>query len=568
MRGWSLSRIVSAKALTPICRVGILEAGTQLGTVEAACGTGHLTDQQTSRAPRHWGRRVALAVASAFGLTLSMPPAGWWWAAPLAVAALILAVRNAALRVALAVGAIGGTVWTFTALSWLASVGPVAHAGMAVVMGVWWAILAVAIAVVQRLRWWPVLVPGVWVLLEQARSSWPLGGFPWGRLAFAALDSPVVGLAPVTGTAGTTFVVAAMGSAFAAVVVAIHSRQARRFVVLGVMATGTVMALAGLTLSDAVVGPETEASVRVAALQGGPVVGVTRADEARRVLQAHVRQSRSIGEDMSIDLVVWPESSSDIDPFLDASTAWQISSAVDEVGAPAIVGVVTRPPDQVAGPLSNEAVTWLPGTGPVGRYAKRKLVPFGEVVPARSLLSPWIDLLGLPSDDFQAGTEPGLLSVGNLRAGVLLCFEVAFDDAVRSTVLSGAELLVIPSNNATYSGSTEPEQQLAMARFRALEFDRSITVASTTGPSALILPNGAVAQRIDDGEAGAIVADLPVRTTTTWAAKWGSAFSTVLVVLGFTAVLTAFVRMALRVPPAAAGVSCNSPRTVKDCALE
>ncbi len=75
------------------------------------------------------------------------------------------------------------------------------------------------------------------------------------------------------------------------------------------------------------------------------------------------------------------------------------------------------------------------------------------------------------------------------------CFEVAFDDLPRAAVRAGGQLLVLPSNNASYGRSAQSAQQLAMARLRAVEHGRSTVVATTSGISALIAPNGAVLAR-------------------------------------------------------------------------
>ena len=69
------------------------------------------------------------------------------------------------------------------------------------------------------------------------------------------------------------------------------------------------------------------------------------------------------------------------------------------------------------------------------------------------------------------------------------CWEVIFDRAARESVLNGAQLLTVPSNNATFDEAMS-EQQLAFGRLRAVEHDRYVVVAGTTGISAVIAPDG------------------------------------------------------------------------------
>ena len=139
---------------------------------------------------------------------------------------------------------------------------------------------------------------------------------------------------------------------------------------------------------------------------------------------------------------------------------------------------------------------WLPGKGPTTIYVKRRLVPFGEYLPFRSLISKITSLTQLLPTGLSPGHQTVVFDVGQIRLGDVICYEVAFDDLVRSEVTAGANVLTIQSNDATFEreGPTTEEsgQQLAMARLRAVEFDRAVVYASTTGYSAIIAPDGQV----------------------------------------------------------------------------
>ena len=93
------------------------------------------------------------------------------------------------------------------------------------------------------------------------------------------------------------------------------------------------------------------------------------------------------------------------------------------------------------------------------------------------------------------GTRPGVLKVGPASAGVLMCFEVAYDGLLRGLVDDGANVLVVPTNNATYTGTGQIEQQFAMSRLRAIETGRWVVVASTNGISGIVAPDGHVVER-------------------------------------------------------------------------
>jgi apolipoprotein N-acyltransferase len=88
-----------------------------------------------------------------------------------------------------------------------------------------------------------------------------------------------------------------------------------------------------------------------------------------------------------------------------------------------------------------------------------------------------------------------VFDIGTIRLGDVICYEVGFDDLVRSEVNAGANVLALQSNDADFEldGQLgETEQQTAMARIRAIESDRAVVYASTTGESTIISPSGAL----------------------------------------------------------------------------
>jgi apolipoprotein N-acyltransferase len=164
-----------------------------------------------------------------------------------------------------------------------------------------------------------------------------------------------------------------------------------------------------------------------------------------------------------------------------------VADAVKAIGRPVLVGEVLDNPRRNAGQL------WLPGKGPTTLYVKRQLVPFGEYIPLRGLISRFSSLPSLQPINFTPGDKVVVFRVGNIRLGDVICYEVGFDGLVRSEVSAGANLLSVQTNDATFEVDNqvgESLQQLAMARIRAIEFDRSVVVASTSGVSAIISPDG------------------------------------------------------------------------------
>ena len=125
-----------------------------------------------------------------------------------------------------------------------------------------------------------------------------------------------------------------------------------------------------------------------------------------------------------------------------------------------------------------------------------------------------------------AGPVPGLFEVTGrggqtIRAGLAICFEVAYDDVMRDAVLTGANVLVVQTNNATFGFTAESPQQLAISRLRAMEFGRSVVHVSTVGQSALITPDGTAHQVTSLFTQAVVRGALPLRDATTLATRVG-----------------------------------------------
>jgi apolipoprotein N-acyltransferase len=447
--------------------------------------------------------RWALPVALAGGLALAaaFPPVGIWPLAPLGPALLAVALSGRSLRGSLLTGLVFGVAFFFPMLSWVVNVAWYAWLGLAGGETVILAVLALGQRVLLRLPGWPVAVAGWWVAAEGLRDRWPWGGFPWGRLAMSQASAPTAGWAAVGGAPLLTFFIALTGGCLAwlilrAVSPAPESRPGwpARLALPALAVTATAgLALAGATLP---VDPSAGSPTAVVAAVQGDVPHARNLPSLLNdsaVTQNHARATENLaaqvkaGRRAAPDLVIWPENSTDLDPFLYPAIYQEVLAAVSAAGRPILVGEVLDNPRRNVGQL------WLPGRGPTSLYAKRQLVPFGEYIPFRGLVSHITSLTALQPINFTPGNAAVVFHVGQIRLGDVICYEIGFDSLVRSDVTAGANLLTMQTNDATFEvdGQTgESQQQLAMARIRAIESDRAVVVASTTGVSAIVAPDG------------------------------------------------------------------------------
>ncbi|NDB18651.1 MAG: apolipoprotein N-acyltransferase [Actinobacteria bacterium] len=201
-------------------------------------------------------------------------------------------------------------------------------------------------------------------------------------------------------------------------------------------------------------------------------------------------------------LVVWPESSVGYAALSDSQSVQLLQDLVDRTGVTLLTGSVLDDTVQTTG-LRNRGMLWQPGRGVTHTYDKQHLVPFGEFVPLRDIarkVSPQVDMV---ARDFVAGSQPGVFPLpgGSTRTfGDVICFEVAYDASVRELARVG--FIVNQTNNATYLGTGQPEQQFRMAQVRAAEMGKYVLVAATSGVSGVV-----------DGR-GHVVNDSVVRTNT------------------------------------------------------
>ncbi|MBD0324464.1 MAG: apolipoprotein N-acyltransferase, partial [Aldersonia sp.] len=264
--------------------------------------------------------------------------------------------------------------------------------------------------------------------------------------------------------------------------------------------------------------------VTVAAIQGSvPRLGLDFNAQRRAVLDNHVRETRRLAESVRAglapqpDIVVWPENASDIDPLRNPDAYREITAASEGIGAPVLVGAVLINDDRTT---TNSVIVWDGAQGPGDRHDKRIIQPFGEYLPWRGFFrhfSEYADRAG----NFVEGHGNGLVVANGVPIGVATCYEVAFDRAFETSVRAGAEMLAVPTNNATFGDSEMTYQQLAMSRVRAVEHARAVVVAATSGVSAIIGPDGSIQQQSALFTPQALVTQIPLRTGTTLATRLG-----------------------------------------------
>ena len=513
---------------------------------------------------------LLLAAASGLLLALSFPkfghPAVAWFALTPLLVALARSPQRAAFWIGLLTGIVyfGGTVyWTADVMGIYGGLPLVVAAAIAALLvsylALFPALFAVIVARIVRSYGTPSLAaaPFVWVATELGRAHL-FGGFPWVLLGYSqATVLPVAQTASLAGVYGISWLVAAVGTAFA-LVFATAVRAGVEALPRGGATPQTARvrwlstSVACVWLAAPAVGLAAWGHQRVAASEwtksGDPItVGLVQgnvdqgqkwdAASASSIFESYLRLTRDAVA-QGAEAVLWPESST---PFFfeeDPGSANRIRDIARTSKVPILLGS-----DQIeAARLSpSSASSGLPAppeprkyynaaflvqddgsTGPV--YRKMHLVPFGEYVPLKSFLF-FVGPLVEAVSDFSPGDTAVLLPIRGHRVSTAICYEIVYPDLVRQFVRGGSELLTTITNDAWFGRTSAPYQHFEQASMRAIEHGRYLVRAANTGISGIVDPYGHVVVRSDLFVSAALVGEARFLTVDTVYSRRGDLFA-------------------------------------------
>lgn len=365
----------------------------------------------------------------------------------------------------------------------------------------------------------PWRFPSAVLLAEAVRSAVPFGGIPLAGLDLGQAEGPLAGAARLGGRLLVVAVTVGLGTALAE----LARRRWRRPLVLGrsvaaaALTGGAALVLVAAghawPLGDAV------GTADMVAVQGGGPRGLRATESsAVAVFERHVEATTQLIESgtAGLDLIVWPEDVVDVPgPVAESDEGEVLSDLARAAGATLVAGAVE---DEGTDRFRNTVVAWGPDGEVVGRYEKVRRVPFGEYFPFRDLID---DLYDIPARDAVPGEGPGLLTTPAGELGVVVSYEGFFPDRARAAVRAGAQVMLVPTNAASFRGSIVPNQQVAAARLRAWETSRDLVQAGPTGYVVHIGPTGVVHARSSLGVRARLTGTLVLREGWSPYVRWG-----------------------------------------------
>ncbi|TKG72798.1 apolipoprotein N-acyltransferase [Prauserella endophytica] len=461
---------------------------------------------------RRWAVR-GLALLLGCLLAFAFPaPALWWlgWAglAPL----LMLFARAGSYREAGWRSSLASVGFFLTFFHWvLPQVGLLALA-MAIVAGVLWVPFGLLTFRLlrepspARVALAGIVLPSVWVSVEAVRSWQHLGG-PWGLLGLTQWQvRPVLALAALGGVWLLSAVLVAANVGFAAAALPGASRAVR------LAGASLAVVVAGLVLGHGLLRPDAAVTgtIRVAGVQAGVV------HDAEQRFARHVDLTRTV-RGHGQDLVVWGQSSMPFDPAQRPDAVSRLRQTAESVGSDVLVNVDARGTD---GRIRKTTQQYGAG-GLVGTYEKRRLVPFGEYVPMRSLLGGLLQDTGIADEDRAPGVEPSILRAGGVRLGPLISYESIFPDLRREVVRHGADVTVVQGSLTSFHGTWAHPVQASAEAVRAVESGRSAVLVELDGTSAAFDAQGRRLAWMPPDERGIFVVDVPIHEGSTLYVRWG-----------------------------------------------
>jgi apolipoprotein N-acyltransferase len=318
------------------------------------------------------------------------------------------------------------------------------------------------------------------VCVELLLRTVPFTGFGWSRLSFTQVDGPLQFLYPSGGVVLVAFLIALISSARSVFNLAL-----------------ICLVIAGLSFLPRIEATDKKSSI--ALVQGGVVkLGLEFNSKPKEVFLRHLQQTSKSVTFNQVDLIIWPENAVDIDINTNDEVKKLIYQKSVFLDTPLLVGGVTKSGDN----LLNQSFLFDPQIKQ--SYSKRYLTPFGEYLPLRGIatkVSRYADQI----TDFKAGQKDTKFLIDDAAFQSLICYEL-LDDSFRDQI--DTNFLVVQTNNATFGDTAQLDQQLNIARVRAIETGRYIAYVSTTGTTSFIDNRGKIIEKLPKFESSTLFGEV------------------------------------------------------------
>jgi apolipoprotein N-acyltransferase len=457
--------------------------------------------------------------------------------------------------------------WIYATMHAYGGIGPIASAGIlllySLVLGLYFGVFGLLLALARKafgsLAAPLLLAPFFWVALELAASR--ITRVPWDQLGYSQVDNLLLTrLAPFAGVYGISFVLMAGNAMFAAALLACPFARRLRLALAAALFAG------GLQLGSFMDPPPAPTTATAVLLQQnldvtqsndwfGPEWDARTAEFLALSLDACTPyfpgmpephpaavHPRCPASPIKPNLVAWPESPS---PFREADPRFRrlMAQLTRRSDSPAVVGNIGTWQHDGTMEIFNSAEFVAPDGRFLGRYDKIHLVPFGEYVPLKGLIS-FAGTLTQGVGSFSRGGLRKVFASQGHAFGVFICYEAVFADEVRRFAANGAQVFVNISDDGWYGDTSAPWQHFNMARMRAIENRRWILRATNSGVTAAVDPDGRVTQSAPRHVLTSLAVHYGYRSDVTFYSRHGDIFAILCAIISIAFAGAAFFRAA------------------------
>jgi apolipoprotein N-acyltransferase len=451
-------------------------------------------------------RKILCAILSGIMLTASFPPGNLQWVAWFALVPLLMSLNNEPPSRAFLLGLIAGIAHYLTLIYWIVVV--LGHYGnlnifvaflpfllLCLYLALFPACFASLLAFFRDSRFFLLFMASSWVGLEYLRSKL-LTGFPWCLLGYTQYEClPLIQIADLTGVYGLSFLIILTNGFICHLLFAFNHKKHKgllkwEFFIIVLALTGTL--LCGYhRLSEGQESKEQSTLFNAVIIQANIDQSIKWAPSYQaKTMEIYQKLTRK-AHDSNASLIVWPETSV---PFFfqdNMEFSPQVLSVIRDSETLLVFGSPAYKWIRGKTHYFNRAYLVTPGAEPPQYYDKVHLVPFGEYVPLKRVLS-FINRLVPAAGDFEAGHALAPLKHRDLSMGILICFEAIFPELARAHTRKGGRILLNLTNDAWFGMTSAPYQHLSMAVFRTVENRRPMIRAANTGFSAFIQSTGEI----------------------------------------------------------------------------
>ena len=340
-------------------------------------------------------------------------------------------------------------------------------------------------------------------------------GFPWNLSAYIWMDTPISQSLSWLGAYGLSFITFLIAGLFYALKNIKKQKASQILFMLCIVIFSVSFALGKYIESTPAISQDR--ATRIMVVQ--PNIAQKdkwqqdKQEENLETLISLSKPDQGHSDDQDPDLIIWPETAITYEKD-DIKT--HLSSKLKEILAPGqvlisgVLDVEHSSTDPTQSRFYNALIVTDASGEVLSQYNKHHLVPFGEYVPFRNILSfgPIAQALST-TGDFSAGDGLKTIHTFHTSFSPLICYEVIFPRKSIAANGTRPQFLLNITNDAWYGDSTGPHQHLAISRARAIETGLPVVRVAGTGISAMINSNGQVLHDIALNTAGSFTADLP-----------------------------------------------------------